>query len=91
MTQTQATFPNGVLGVARALVAFVLAIAIIGLVFMLAAFLTMAAFVVAGVALIGAAGYWLYMKVRGKRPAKSGPTVLVAKQGPEGWTVDGKD
>ena len=91
MTQTQAAFPQGLLGVARASLAFVIAIALIGLVFMLAAFVTMAALVAAGVALVGAGAYWLYSKVRGKRANKSTPNVLVAKRGPEGWTVNGQD
>ena len=89
MTQTQAFLPQSLLSVARASLAFVIAIAIIGLVFMLAAFLTMAAVVAAGVAMVGAGAYWLYAKVRGKRAPKSDPTILVAKRGPEGWTVDG--
>lgn len=76
----------------RAIMAGVAAIAVIGLVLVLAAFLTMAAFVVAGVAAIGAAGYWGWRKLTRRAQKRSADdTVLVARRGPRGWTVDGDD
>jgi O-antigen/teichoic acid export membrane protein len=59
----------------RAGLAAVIAIAFIGLVFFLAAFLTMAALVAAGVAALGASAWWLYRKVRGRRPRGNLPDV----------------
>lgn len=73
----------------RAVLAGVVALALVGLVLMLAAFLTMAAFVVAGVAALAAGGWWLYRKVRGRKSKTAKDTVLVARRGPHGWTVDG--
>ncbi len=90
MTSQQAFPGSGPLGVLRAGLAAVIAAAFVALVFVLAAFLTMAALVAAGVAALGASAWWLYRKVRGRK-AKSGPTVLVARRGPQGWTVDGED
>ena len=89
----QPTFDAGrLMNAMRAIMAGVAAIAVIGLVLVLAAFLTMAAFVVAGVAAIGAAGYWGWRKLtRGSRKRSADETVLVARRGPRGWTVDGDD
>jgi uncharacterized membrane protein len=88
MTHQQAFFDVGVMNGVRAVLAGVIAVALVGLVFVLAAFLTMAALVAAGVAALGASAYWLYRKVRGAK-AKGDPTILVARRGPQGWTVDG--
>ena len=90
MTFQQAFNSPGPIGVLRAGLAAFIAAAFIALVFVLAAFLTMAALIAAGVAALGASAWWLYRKVRG-RQARSGPTVLVARRGPHGWTVDGED
>ena len=89
----QPTFDAGrLMNAMRAIMAGVAAIAVIGLVLVLAAFLTMAAFVVAGVAAIGAAGYWGWRKLtRGAQKRSADDTVLVARRGPRGWTVDGDD
>ena len=75
----------------RLIVAAVLAAAFIALVRVLAAFLTRAARIASGVALLGAGAWWLYRKVRGRSAPGRGPTVLVARRGPHGWTVDGED
>lgn len=75
----------------RAVIAAIIAAAFIGLVLLLAAVLTAAALVIAGVAALGAGAFWLYRKVRGARPQKSAPDVLVARRGPDGWTVEGAD
>ncbi|XBQ14940.1 MAG: hypothetical protein ABL308_08175 [Oceanicaulis sp.] len=87
MTQSQISGVSMMNGL-RAVLAGVIAIGLVALVFVLAAFLTMAALVAAGVAAVGASAWWLYQKVRGPR-RKEGPTVLVARRGPHGWTVDG--
>ncbi len=89
----QPTFDAGrLMNAMRAIMAGVAAIAVIGLVLVLAAFLTMAAFVVAGVAAIGAAGYWGWRKLTRRAQKRSADdTVLVARRGPRGWTVDGDD
>ena len=89
MTHQQAFSGTGLVGFLRAGLAAVIAVAFIGLVFFLAAFLTMAALVAAGVAALGASAWWLYRKVRG-RATRSKPSVLVARRGPHGWTVDGE-
>jgi uncharacterized membrane protein len=88
MTQQQAFSNVGVMNGVRAVLAGVIAVTLVGLVFVLAAFLTMAALVAAGVAALGASAYWLYRKVRGRK-TQDGPTILVARRGPQGWTVDG--
>ncbi|MGX6648341.1 hypothetical protein ACWCOP_10425 [Maricaulaceae bacterium MS644] len=88
MTQHQAFSNVAVMNGVRAVLAGVIAVALVGLVFVLAAFLTMAALVAAGVAALGASAYWLYRKVRGRKD-QDGPTILVARRGPQGWTVDG--
>lgn len=89
----QPTFDAGrLMNAMRAIMAGVAAIAVIGLVLVLAAFLTMAAFVVAGVAAVGAAGYWAWRKLtRGAQKRSADETVLVARRGPRGWTVDSDD
>ncbi|MGJ3231367.1 MAG: hypothetical protein ACFE0P_06195 [Oceanicaulis sp.] len=88
MTQQQAYTGAGLMNGVRAVLAGVIAVAVVGLVFVLAAFLTMAALVAAGVAALGASAYWLYRKVRGRKSGET-PMVLVARRGPQGWTVDG--
>ncbi|MCR9130511.1 MAG: hypothetical protein NXI12_13405 [Alphaproteobacteria bacterium] len=90
MTYQQSFSGPGLMGLLRAGAAALIAAAFIALVFVLAAFLTMAALVAAGVAALGASAWWLYRKVRGGKD-KSGPTILVARRGPHGWTVDGED
>ena len=90
MTFQQAFNGPGFMGALRAGLAALIAAAFIALVFVLAAFLTMAALIAAGVAALGASAWWLYRKVRGRK-GKSGPTILVARRGPHGWTVDGED
>jgi len=75
----------------RTIMAAIIAAAFIGLVILLAAVLAAAALVIAGVAALGAGVFWLYRKVRGSRPRKEAPDVLVARRGPHGWTVEGAD
>lgn len=75
-------------GVARAVLAALIAAAFIGLVVLLAAVLTATALVIAGLGALGAGAYWLYRKVTGRK-REDGPVVLIAKRGPRGWTVDG--
>lgn len=82
-----ALFSNQAATAVRAVIAALIAAAFIGLVVILAAMLTAAAFVLAAVGALGAAGYWVYRKVRG-RGSKSRDGVLVARRGPHGWTVD---
>jgi membrane protein implicated in regulation of membrane protease activity len=90
MTHQQTFSSPDLMGLLRAGLAALIAAAFIALVFVLAAFVTMAALVAAGVATLGASAWWLYRKVRGHK-APTGPTVLVARRGPQGWTVDGED
>ena len=73
----------------RTALAGVIAVAFIGLVILLAAVLTATALVVGGIAALGASAYWLYRKVRGRKDREDGPVVLIAKPGPQGWSVDG--
>ncbi|MGY6627087.1 MAG: hypothetical protein ACXIVL_01090 [Oceanicaulis sp.] len=89
MTQTQAFHTHGLMAAMRAVLAALLAGAVIAMGLILAAFVTMAAFIAAGVGLAGAGAWWLYSKVRGRRPARRDPRVLDAHRGPHGWTVDG--
>jgi uncharacterized membrane protein len=90
MTTHQTAFSgNGFMALLRAGLAAIIAVALVGLVFFLAAFLTMAALVAVGVAALGASAWWLYRKVRGRTAAKKRDDVLVARRGPHGWTVDG--
>jgi hypothetical protein len=81
-------FSRGAGRILRDLAAALIAIACIGLVIFLAAMMTAAFFVLAGIGLLAAGAYWLWRKVRGKRKG-TGPEILVATRGPEGWTVDG--
>ncbi len=90
MTHQQAFSGTGLVGFLRAGLAAVIAVAFVGLIFFLAAFLTMAALITAGVAALGASAWWLYRKVRGRTARKAKPDVLVARRGPHGWTVDGE-
>ena len=87
--QNQPIFAMNAVNLLRAILAAILAAAFIGLVILLAALLTASALVIAGVAALGGGAYWLYRKVRSpKAGRKKGPTVLVARRGPHGWTVD---
>lgn len=88
MTQHQAFNSDAAIQALRAVLAAIIAAAFIGLVVLLAAVLTAAAFVIAGLAVLGAGAFWVYRKVRGRRRAGD-PSVLVARRGPHGWTVDG--
>lgn len=87
MTQQQAFNSDAAVQALRAILAAIIAAAFIGLVVLLAAVLTAAAFVIAGLAVLGAGAWWVYRKVRGRRQTDS--SVLVARRGPHGWTVDG--
>ncbi|MCC5996170.1 MAG: hypothetical protein JJU18_07360 [Oceanicaulis sp.] len=89
MTQSQTFNSQGLMDAMRAVLAALLAGAVIALGLILAAFVTMAALVVAAVALAGAGAWWLYRKVRGRNAARKDPRVLDAHRGPHGWTVDG--
>lgn len=90
MTMMRATvFQGGPMGVLRAVLAALLAMAFIGLVVLLAAFLTAAVLVVVGVAAMGGLAYWAYRKLRGRSRKKAEDDVIDAHQGPQGWTVDG--
>lgn len=90
MTDQMAFSGTGFMNAARAVLAAMIAAALVALGFVLAAFLTMTALIVAGVGLLGVSAYWLYAKVRGPR-RRPGPTILVARRGPHGWTVDGEE
>lgn len=81
-------FSRGAGRVLRDLVAALIAVAFVGLVIFLAAIMTAAFFVLAGIALLAGGAYWLWRKVRGKN-GQTGPEILVATRGPKGWTVDG--
>ncbi|MEE2566065.1 hypothetical protein [Hyphobacterium marinum] len=75
--------------IVRGVIAAVFAIAFAGLVFFLAAVLTAAAVAVIGVALLAVGAWWLWRKIRGPKKGGSGdPTLLVARRGPDGWTVE---
>lgn len=92
MGQTQTfRFPHTAGSWLRALIAAVLAVAFFGLVLMFAAIFAAAALVVIGAAMVAGGAWWLWRKVSGRsRPQTSDdPTVLVARRGPSGWTVDG--
>ncbi|WBQ09515.1 hypothetical protein L2D01_11485 [Hyphomonadaceae bacterium ML37] len=89
MTQTQAFQSHGLMAAMRAILAALIAGAVIAMGVLLAAFLTMAALAVAALSIAGAGAWWLYAKVRGRRPARRDPNVLEAHRGPHGWTVDG--
>ncbi|WP_420433550.1 hypothetical protein [Hyphobacterium sp.] len=94
MTQTQTfRFPHTAGNWLRALIAAVLAVAFFGMVLMFAAIFAAAALVVIGAAMLAGGAWWLWRKVRGgKRDDEDdGITVLVARHGPSGWTVDGDD
>ncbi|HAQ35617.1 MAG: hypothetical protein CMF74_02720 [Maricaulis sp.] len=90
-TNSSDQITRGVGRVVRAIAATVIAVAFIGLVLFLAAFLTAAALAAVGVAILAGSAWWLWSKIRG--PRKSGesddPTLLVARRGPNGWTVEG--
>lgn len=72
----------------RDVLAAVIALAFLGLVIFLAAMLTAAFLVLAGVAMLAGGAYWLWRKLRGGRK-DDGPEILVATHGPDGWTVEG--
>ena len=76
----------------RGVIAAVIAIAFVGLVLFLAAMLTATALVIAGAAMLAGGVYWLWRKVRGRKDVNTDPedpTILVARRGPDGWTVEG--
>ena len=59
---------------------------------LLAAMLTAAFLVLAGIGLLAGCAYWLWRKLRGgPRGGKSDgeDDILVATRGPDGWTVEG--
>jgi ABC-type nickel/cobalt efflux system permease component RcnA len=74
--------------VVRDVLAAVIALAFLGLVIFLAAMLTAAFLVLAGIALLTGGAYWLWRKLRGRK-AGDADDILVATRGPDGWTVDG--
>lgn len=74
--------------IVRDVLAAVIALAFLGLVIFLAAMLTAAFLVLAGIALLAGGVYWLWRKLRGRR-AGGDDGILVATRGPDGWTVDG--
>ncbi|MEO1039708.1 MAG: hypothetical protein AAFX09_09190 [Pseudomonadota bacterium] len=86
--QNQTLFAMNPVNLLRAVLAAILAAAFMGLVLLLAALLTASALIIAGVAALGGGAYWLYRKVRSPKSGKKGPTVLVARKGAHGWTVD---
>jgi hypothetical protein len=92
MTETAHTrsafFATGASRVLRDVLAAIIALAFIGAMIFLAVMLTAVFLVIAGAALVTFGVYWLWIKVRGRR-SRSGPEILVATRGPEGWTVDG--
>lgn len=71
----------------RDVLAAVIALAFLGLVIFLAAMLTAAFLVLAGVAMLAGGAYWLWRKLRGG-PRNGDDDILVATRGPDGWTVD---
>ena len=73
--------------IVRDVLAALIALAFLGLVIFLAAMLTAAFLVLAGIALRAGGAYWLWRKLRGS-PRGSEDDVLVATRGPDGWTVD---
>lgn len=73
--------------IVRDVLAALIALAFLGLVIFLAAMLTAAFLVLAGVALLAGGVYWLWRKLRGG-PGKGDDDILVATRGPNGWTVD---
>lgn len=81
-------FSRGAGRIMRDLLAALIAVAFIGLVIFLAAVMTAAFFVLAGIGLLAGAAFWLWRKVRGRKNS-DGPEILVATRGPKGWTVDG--
>lgn len=91
-TNSSEQLARGARRLARALAAGVIAVAFIGLVVFLAAVLTAAAIAAIGVALLAGGAWWLWSKIRGPRKGGDGngdPTLLVARRGPNGWTVEG--
>jgi predicted phage tail protein len=97
MTQTHTfRFPHSAGNWLRTLIAAVLAVAFAGLILMFAAIFAAAALVVVGAAMVAGGAWWLWRKVRGRNRTATetdddGATVLVARHGPSGWTVDGDD
>ncbi len=94
MTQTQTfRFPHTAGNWLRTLIAAVLAVAFAGLVLMFAAIFAAAALVVIGAAMLAGGAWWLWAKVRGRNRSRQDEdmTILVARRGPSGWTVDGND
>jgi len=86
---TSGLFQNRAGRLLRDILAGVIAVAAIGLAFILAFMLTAAFFAVFGIALLAGGVYWLWLKVRSRKAQDDGPEILVATRGPKGWTVDG--
>jgi hypothetical protein len=76
--------------IVRDVLAALIAVAFLGLVIFLAAMLTAAFLVLAGIGLLAGGAYWLWRKLRGgARGGQGEDDILVATRGPDGWTVDG--
>ncbi|PWE17732.1 hypothetical protein DDZ18_08745 [Marinicauda salina] len=89
-SRKQAVYGANAVRVLRAVLAGLVAAAFIALVVLMAAVVTASAFIIAGVAALGAGAFWLYRKIRGGRSDRDRePRILVARRGPHGWTVEG--
>tara|TARA_Y100000052_G_C2894369_1_gene52941 strand:+ start:74 stop:385 length:312 start_codon:yes stop_codon:yes gene_type:complete len=77
--------------IVRDVLAALIAVAFLGLVVFLAAMLTAAFLVLAGIGLLAGFAYWLWRKLRGgpRRKGDAEDDILVATRGPDGWTVEG--
>jgi hypothetical protein len=75
--------------IVRDVLAALIAMAFLALVIFLAAMLTAAFLVLAGIGLMAGGAYWLWRKLRGGRRGGPDDDVLVATRGPDGWTVEG--
>ncbi len=88
--ETAGPIHNRASRVLRDVLAAIIAVAAIGLAFILAFMLTAAFLAVLGIALMAGGAYWLWLKVRRRgKSGEDGPEILVATRGPKGWTVDG--
>ncbi|MBR9826714.1 MAG: hypothetical protein GYB36_13085 [Alphaproteobacteria bacterium] len=88
--ETSSMFQSRAGRMVRDILAAVIAVAAIGLAFVLAFMLATAFFFVLGLALLVGGAYWLWLKVRrGRKGEEGSPEILVATRGPKGWTVDG--
>lgn len=73
--------------IVRDVLAALIALAFLGLVIFLAAMLTAAFLVIAGIGVLTFGAFWLWRKIRGRKG--DDVEILVATRGPDGWTVDG--